>query len=226
MPPGRSFSDGAYPRAGGGTDLTRYDTVWSLGLSPRRRGNHGGGICVQEWVGPIPAQAGEPRGWYLRAGVGRAYPRAGGGTESVHLDTGRQQGLSPRRRGNQRFRCEERRVVGPIPAQAGEPTLRDCMNRYARAYPRAGGGTSSTVHGRSSSEGLSPRRRGNRDQGPTNMTTEGPIPAQAGEPTLRDCMNRYARAYPRAGGGTAGESIPVSAALGLSPRRREPDTER
>ena len=92
----------AYPRAGGGTgeigDLVRCPE----GLSPRRRGNPVGGLAELAPLGPIPAQAGEPRSRRCRPRESRAYPRAGGGTEYSAALPASTTGLSPRRRGNLR----------------------------------------------------------------------------------------------------------------------------
>ena len=162
--PSRRRSRRAYPRAGGGT-VADSDTL------TRSIPAQAGEPTISAGDGPIPAQAGEPvhhavpglLGAYRRAGGGtfdldnpslRAYPRAGGGTMGIRdpVDFPGYQGLSPRRRGNRGFESSVPRLGGPIPAQAGEPSL--------HRHPDAGGGT--VGEGRT---------------GPS-----GPIPAQAGEP--------------------------------------------
>ena len=157
------------------------------------RGNRVPRRHLRPALGPIPAQAGEP--------------------ETSSFDKGMQSswGLSPRRRGNPdlpepmpsshrpgpipaqageptrvRRDVRQRDGHGPIPAQAGEPPRPGVMTRLtARAYPRAGGGTSHSAHpghrrpkraypragggtwnlsrlpSSVSGVGLSPRRRGN-----------------------------------------------------------------
>ena len=50
----------AYPRAGGGTNLTAAALAGRGGLSPRRRGNPASLMDRLQASGPIPAQAGEP----------------------------------------------------------------------------------------------------------------------------------------------------------------------
>ena len=43
---GALFLNGVYPRVGGGTTLPKTAVIASTGLSPRGRGNHGGGKAV------------------------------------------------------------------------------------------------------------------------------------------------------------------------------------
>ena len=115
------------------------------GLSPRRRGNLLELVTAPVQSGPIPAQAGEPCGTG-REGRGRAaYPRAGGGTVGVDVARRRDLGLSPRRRGNPPREDPRGGELRPIPAQAGEPTDEDATSYRGKAYPRAGGGTSSVA---------------------------------------------------------------------------------
>ena len=131
----------AYPRAGGGTRLACSASSGWPGLSPRRRGNLPAWSLRRDTCGPIPAQAGEPCTRRSSSACTRAYPRAGGGTtygETISITV---TGLSPRRRGNRPRNQLHHRVLGPIPAQAGEPKGRPKTRRTPRAYPRAGGGT-------------------------------------------------------------------------------------
>ena len=153
---------GAYPRAGGGT---LDDLVLGAGCH-----------------GPIPARAGEPpcvdRGCILS----RAYPRAGGGTTNVQQLGDAMKGLSPRGRGNRGVRARYAFRGGPIPARAGEPSLSGRRSSPSRAYPRAGGGTSTSGLLLSKVAGLSPRGRGNQYERRYPDDEQGPIPARAGEP--------------------------------------------
>ena len=190
----------AYPRAGGGTDAEIDAEYDAAGLSPRRRGN--------------------PRLPPPRRFFARAYPRAGGGTASITSLKAADAGLSPRRRGNRELFAWGFLVVGPIPAQAGEPRHRELPRVGFGAYPRAGGGTRGLAGDRRHAVGLSPRRRGNLSNWPNSLRFHGPIPAQAGEPRSRTFFAVSARAYPRAGGGTRDESGAEHCAEGLSPRRR------
>ena len=69
-----------YPRACGGTGHNEaFDSV-SHGLSPRVRGNLGVVDPAGDFVGSIPARAGEPPSWPLFGDHLGVYPRACGGT--------------------------------------------------------------------------------------------------------------------------------------------------
>ena len=68
--------------------------MWTLstprrGLSPRVRGNLGGGGWGQGYRRSIPACAGEPVGGFGAGGQGEVYPRVCGGTAAHRLSTAR-----------------------------------------------------------------------------------------------------------------------------------------
>ena len=189
-----------YPRAGGGTAMPRS-------RSPSKA-----------WS--IPAQAGEPPTWRAHLESSAVYPRAGGGTAACHPRAGCRSGLSPRRRGNHERRNHVVGRRGSIPAQAGEPVSALLARPAARVYPRAGGGTAPPQTHRRPSQGLSPRRRGNRTGCKPRWKGVGSIPAQAGEPDSRPRSACLSKVYPRAGGGTILDPRISAAISGLSPRRR------
>ena len=176
--------------------------VKTAGLSPRRRGNHRHVGVVEDDVGSIPAQAGEPRRSASGFSLGRVYPRAGGGTVTVLSSSATIAGLSPRRRGNPAHSANPCGTSGSIPAQAGEPAFSHPSPARSRVYPRAGGGTRPIRQTRAGPRGLSPRRRGNPLSATPHPPGRGSIPAQAGEPYRRSPGNPRSRVYPRAGGGT------------------------
>ena len=210
----------AYPRAGGGTGIEKGIEAFNAGLSPRRRGNQLAAQQLPVRHGPIPAQAGEPPRAAPSAPCSRAYPRAGGGTCDTWDEAPHDTGLSPRRRGNPHGGLRPDRPLGPIPAQAGEPSAAPSSRRSPRAYPRAGGGTPPSPGLPCHTPGLSPRRRGNPGLAMRRKTRTGPIPAQAGEPCGHCSFLGQSRAYPRAGGGTVPQGREHLAPAGLSPRRR------
>ena len=75
-----AWSTSVYPRACGGTRVYTVNAFGNVGLSPRVRGNHGGGPMGTRLHGSIPARAGEPwDGTTYTPGTG-VYPRACGGT--------------------------------------------------------------------------------------------------------------------------------------------------
>ena len=174
---------GVYPRACGGTCLSGYHGVGLLGLSPRVRGN------LYPWSGQpnvarsIPARAGEPRQHHLPSGLPRVYPRACGGTSSFCQSCQPKRGLSPRVRGNLRRHQQYQRLQWSIPARAGEPGQLLAVGGRERVYPRACGGTPLSSRDVISSNGLSPRVRGNPHRIKGESTYAGSIPARAGEPS-------------------------------------------
>ena len=173
-----------------------------------------------------------PRAW--------VYPRVCGGTCSSPLRVAPPTGLSPRVRGNPFLALRPCRVVGSIPACAGEPVSSTywtlprrvyprvwgeprCgkwFSRCAGVYPRVCGGTASTRCEPCQQKGLSPRVRGNRGPTRTRGRRPGSIPACAGEPDSSCCACSLARVYPRVCGGTYWAGLATGRTRGLSPRVR------
>ena len=152
----------AYPRERGGTVLDLFGGSGSTGLSPRTRGNRADSEIEAATMGPIPANAGEPRRPKLWRQLLRAYPRERGGTwQSCSTPSGFR-GLSPRTRGNHRRAGPSSGAQGPIPANAGEPLALVRYRSSGGAYPRERGGTVTIDQGALRMVGLSPRTRGNR----------------------------------------------------------------
>ena len=210
------------------------------GLSPRLRGNPPVAVQAVLVPGSIPAPAGEPptkttdaasKTVYPRACGGTAccrtnrqnvevYPRACGGTEVPEAGIYEVQGLSPRLRGNLRSIWPGQQRNRSIPAPAGEPDLGQLCGAKDRVYPRACGGTCSTMVISYSREGLSPRLRGNPPQPALALRVPGSIPAPAGEPTLPAECCEWRAVYPRACGGTILPCTKAKTISGLSPRLR------
>ena len=171
-------------------------------------------------IGSIPACAGEPRRRW-RGGFGyRVYPRVCGGTVCAGGCPSVHQGLSPRVRGNPRWtraRCGWR---GSIPACAGEPSMGKRGRHDAGVYPRVCGGTEREIHEGTPESGLSPRVRGNREDGRWKSGSGGSIPACAGEPRRCGRASHPKRVYPRVCGGTGSVRHWWPLVCGLSPRVR------
>ena len=89
-----------YPRARGGTMTLAYLLYLHWGLSPRTRGNRGGGTGRFAPAWSIPAHAGEPDETPVQRPGEGVYPRARGGTFACHRHASSNRGLSPRTRGN------------------------------------------------------------------------------------------------------------------------------
>ena len=209
-----------YPRVGGGTHENFPEGYDRLGLSPRGRGNHLGELVAVDAERSIPAWAGEPCcQWPTLLGLG-VYPRVGGGTVALCCINATMAGLSPRGRGNLSSDLARAMIEGSIPAWAGEPKAGRCFAMQQRVYPRVGGGTVSSSHGRRRVPGLSPRGRGNRDGPARDIGIKRSIPAWAGEPSFRRPISGARRVYPRVGGGTESFVLRPSFFRGLSPRGR------
>ena len=176
-----------YPRACGGTlrnqDLQQLDG----GLSPRMRGNLSQSSLTIPNSGSIPAHAGEPDHPSWTPCPRRVYPRACGGTVRPKSSAGRSPGLSPRMRGNLLALRVPPLRHGSIPAHAGEPPPLTPPHGPLGVYPRACGGTFLNLVDGRSSEGLSPRMRGNPCGICAMLMVMGSIPAHAGEPRWLRC---------------------------------------
>ena len=143
-----------------------------------------------------------------------------GGTRSAWRKLAGVQGLSPRVRGNRRIESGRCRLLGSIPACAGEPKKITASLYSVGVYPRVCGGTCSVNALFTALPGLSPRVRGNRSQHVPSGEDNGSIPACAGEPAKRVPLQRQDRVYPRVCGGTLGRSGAGAVCQGLSPRVR------
>ncbi len=129
-------------------------------------------------------------------------------------------GLSPRVRGNRFQLGNPSRLLGTIPACAGEPCWAPQQAKAGRDYPRVCGGTKTWPAASNPVLGLSPRVRGNPSTICLNRSRAGTIPACAGEPVAWCNSSTIQRDYPRVCGGTIlMHPVPWSSA-GLSPRVR------
>ena len=210
----------AYPRGRGGAQTITIGDATVRGLSPRTRGSQDLMPGERFAIGPIPADAGEPKAPTSRSRSTRAYPRGRGGAIVVRVRRRAVIGLSPRTRGSRLWCTWSAGPSGPIPADAGEPVPRAAGGGYRRAYPRGRGGAGEGGRGARRKKGLSPRTRGSRGRGDPLRAARGPIPADAGEPMPWPIGRPWTRAYPRGRGGACLNAASKSAADGLSPRTR------
>ena len=196
-----------------------YGHDWH-GLSPRVRGNPDRGIGQQQQRRSIPACAGEPAAELESMIKAKVYPRVCGGTSPAVIESATPRGLSPRVRGNPVRRRTSSACLGSIPACAGEPHQLVDKHTALTVYPRVCGGTQWSWARIASSNGLSPRVRGNHGLSLNAGTGLRSIPACAGEPGSTSSGYRRVAVYPRVCGGTNDTRQNVSAAGGLSPRVR------
>ena len=172
----------AYPRSRGATPTARLQYVRTEGLSPLARGNLPGTWGAKFQLGPIPARAGQPRGYCSCATAARAYPRSRGATVDPSDIVADGEGLSPLARGNRGHS--------------------QSASRLARAYPRSRGATGVSGAFMPSIKGLSPLARGNLAKVVFHLDTQGPIPARAGQPRTVIGHLVSGGAYPRSRGAT------------------------
>ena len=123
-------------------------------------------------------------------------------------------------RGNHGAGLATSRAWGPIPANAGEPSILTANRGYCGAYPRECGGTRPAGRLVPLPWGLSPRMRGNPNGVALIPSDTGPIPANAGEPSMYNATKNSFRAYPRECGGTFNLFFACFSDTGLSPRMR------
>ena len=129
-------------------------------------------------------------------------------------------GLSPLARGNRSDLDGTTKVLGPIPACAGQPAPVLSTPLKTRAYPRLRGATAATLAGPQAEKGLSPLARGNLHGGYLAVLRQGPIPACAGQPILPVHTVWDLGAYPRLRGATLRTQVVPTASTGLSPLAR------
>ena len=165
------------------------------------RGNRGGRPCPWQSQGSIPADAGQP--WPQSPGQppNRVYPRGCGATVLLVSVMQLPVGLSPRMRGNPTRDFAQLLISGSIPADAGQPHRRSSLRDRSRVYPRGCGATTAKAANLLLSRGLSPRMRGNLQQGKAMIERRGSIPADAGQPWPPGCRCLPAGVYPRGCGG-------------------------
>ena len=127
---------------------------------------------------------------------------------------------SPLARGNRDPSHIRHRVLGPIPARAGQPGrwLRGAACRWA--YPRSRGATLIPRGKVYFDPGLSPLARGNPLRASRAGSPSGPIPARAGQPSSSHRPIKRCRAYPRSRGATLVVARRYTPAVGLSPLAR------
>ena len=193
---------------------------YMVGLSPRVRGNRLRQVLIDRLQGSIPACAGEPESTIPANRLPLVYPRVCGGTSKRPIILSKEQGLSPRVRGNRGAGENDRPAERSIPACAGEPYPR-CRSEGARkVYPRVCGGTLPPELLAALCQGLSPRVRGNPVTVKSRLLLTRSIPACAGEPRAETAFATGPAVYPRVCGGTwnsCGKCLPKT---GLSPRVR------
>ena len=175
-----------------------------MGLSPRVRGNLSMSLLSRDGIRSIPACAGEPSPSVWSSSMVTVYPRVCGGTGTRALARLLTGGLSPRVRGNPDGPGSDGAIHGSIPACAGEPLAATPSRCRPPVYPRVCGGTGGPIGAGRTTDGLSPRVRGNPWSSLVIVDFQRSIPACAGEPSASIRAAVTAAVYPRVCGGTPG----------------------
>ena len=129
-------------------------------------------------------------------------------------------GPSPRGRGNHREAKIKETELGSIPAWAGKPARGGRSGPRTWVHPRVGGETEGPAFSVDSSQGPSPRGRGNHKPSRLTLAPFGSIPAWAGKPTSDGGLDLYEKVHPRVGGETAARPRMANSTTGPSPRGR------
>ena len=148
------------------------------------------------------------------------HPRGCGGTAISINEIALDLGPSPRMRGNLREAQQFLKLLGAIPADAGEPPIRPTASYDEWGHPRGCGGTGFGHGPVRQVEGPSPRMRGNRLCVRDGQESHGAIPADAGEPHAGARGRRCGRGHPRGCGGTRFRLMTIRCIGGPSPRMR------
>ena len=209
-----------YPRVCGGNRRVCQAAREQVGLSPRVRGKPTTPILPSCPPRSIPACAGETGagGWSSRPAA--VYPRVCGGNSLTVLDCPTMTGLSPRVRGKPPPPAPEPKVVGSIPACAGETHITSLRSYSAKVYPRVCGGNVVCWWPPPTHWGLSPRVRGKHKCWYPYRQAARSIPACAGETPLKSLPALMLAVYPRVCGGNIGRRRRQGKRRGLSPRVR------
>ena len=170
-----------HPRMRGGNCILMLISWIVPGLSPHARGKLPGDNQGSRELASIPACAGETIRLEWPAVLSGVYPRMRGGNPVSDACPERIIGLSPHTRGKHSLVRQLHRLVGSIPAYAGETFVHACLYCLHRVYPRIRGGNPVSDACPERIIGLSPHTRGKHSLVRQLHRLVGSIPAYAGE---------------------------------------------
>ena len=169
-----------HPRVGGETTIRSYCPLRKRGPSPRGRGNlalvRGEDVAARS----IPAWAGKPWRGSVRWLRSRVHPRVGGETADEIATMIREEGPSPRGRGNPKRPALDGALSRSIPAWAGKPQLQRLRLVERKVHPRVGGETVFILT--------------------VLLLEKGPSPRGRGKPVSHSCPQSMLTVHPRVGG--------------------------
>ena len=140
-------------------------TIIRQGSSPLTRGKHEGKRRGLLRLGLIPTHAGKTGQRHASSSSPRTHPRSRGENSSSSLDSRREAGSSPLRRGKLVFTALALVDVGLIPAHAGKTECKHGEPVSDRAHPRSRGENLITSGNYDGNLGSSPLTRGKHASG-------------------------------------------------------------
>ena len=209
-----------HPRVCGEHWLGSDRWVFVLGSSPRMRGTHVDGVGLLRHLGIIPAYAGNTRIQFSERSHRWDHPRVCGEHRNHRTSRRDTSGSSPRMRGTPVGMPSASRLVGIIPAYAGNTEGGMPLMLARRDHPRVCG---EHVYGRYSlptASGSSPRMRGTRVDACGVSVYGGIIPAYAGNTCYQLGAQHCYGDHPRVCGEHTLSGIAERTGLGSSPRMR------
>ena len=190
----------AHPRSRGEHGFSSTEISVSAGSSPLARGTLHVWLGSLQGLGLIPARAGNTVWKLANAWSVWAHPRSRGEHGEPGNEEQEEKGSSPLARGTPELDAVFSRMVGLIPARAGN-TCFLCLDRTAnRAHPRSRGEHTYPFCVTFGSPGSSPLARGTRWHLSDQVERDGLIPARAGNTSTTKTRRSITRAHPRSRG--------------------------
>ena len=208
------------PRERGETWNDGHHDYHARGRSPRARGNPSSPAAPGPGRWSIPASAGKPAPRSSHPAPPGVDPRERGETELRDSKSRREEGRSPRARGNPAEADSGELVEGSIPASAGKPGSLAGGDDRRRVDPRERGETSAPAGRTPFGSGRSPRARGNQAAARERPGGRGSIPASAGKPRRVRRSAELWQVDPRERGETVVVATAGGTLNGRSPRAR------
>ena len=150
----------------------------------------------------------------------RDHPRSRGGNPAAVRSARPSVGPSPLARGKHALHGLQNRILGTIPARAGETLTGMLAAHRSRDHPRSRGGNNEQTTSFLSDKGPSPLARGKLFGSGAVTPRSGTIPARAGETSRRYRLRSRAQDHPRSRGGNTSSCAPSVSTKGPSPLAR------
>ena len=218
--PPTSASSRDHPRMRGEQNLGEIGVCVIGGSSPHARGTVGHEAVDDGIVGIIPACAGNRWGFQSRPSASWDHPRMRGEQTTGDKSWICTSGSSPHARGTVGNEWHALRVVGIIPACAGNRRRRSRARSLGWDHPRMRGEQPLRKMRRGVRMGSSPHARGTASTTPRTRAGAGIIPACAGNSPTPSARPPAARDHPRMRGEQRSRSSCERVRMGSSPHAR------